>query len=389
MGKVLYVDACAGASGDMLAGALLDLGWPIEKLRELASAMGLADVGLDVAHEERRHIAAKRLMVDDSGPQPHRHLRHVLEHLEKLPRDIGDAAAKVFQRLAMAEGKVHGISPEKVHFHEVGAVDAIIDVTAFCAGLSWLGWPRVVSSPLPLGRGFVDCAHGRLPLPAPAVVALLEGVDVCSWPGLEETVTPTGAALLSTLADEFGAMPPMNFEKSGIGCGTRQGDVAPNILRLFLGNEKAEALGDEVVEIVCHIDDQSPEDLPIIIERLMAAGALDVAAAPLVMKKGRLGLQLTVMSAPNMADNLAALTLEQTSTIGLRLRGCRRMILERRGIEVQSQWGPARIKAAKSGEGWRYHPEADDVAAVCRKTGLAPAAVRAELARLAQEADTK
>lgn len=389
MGKVLYVDACAGASGDMLAGALLDLGWPIDELRRLAHAMGLTDVGLDVAREERSHISAKRLVVDDSGPQPHRHLRHVMEHLDKLPSDIGKAAAKVFHRLAQAEGKVHGISPEKVHFHEVGAVDAIIDVTAFCAGLAWLGWPRVVCSPLPLGRGFVDCAHGRLPLPAPAVVALLDGVEVTSWPGLEETVTPTGAALLSTLADKFGPMPHMTFEQSGIGCGTRQGDVAPNILRLFTGREKGAFLGDEVVEIVCHIDDQSPEDLPIIIERLMAAGALDVAAAPLVMKKGRLGLQLIVIAKPSMADALAALALEQTSSIGLRLRGTRRMVLQRRVLEVQSQWGSAKVKAAKSGTGWRYHPEADDVARICRETGLAPAAVRSELDRLAQETDSQ
>ncbi len=389
MGKVLYVDAYAGASGDMLAGALLDMGWPIDELRQLSQAMGLSDVGLDVALEERSHIAAKRLAVDDSGPQPHRHLRHVLEHLEKLPGDIGDAAARVFRRLAEAEGKVHGINPEHVHFHEVGAVDAIIDVTAFCAGLAWLGWPRVVCSPLPLGRGFVDCAHGRLPLPAPAVVALLEGVEVTAWPGLEETVTPTGAALLSALADRFGPMPQMTFERSGIGCGTRQGDYAPNILRLFAGSEKAAYPEDEVVEIVCHIDDQTPEDLPIIVERLMAAGALDVAAAPLVMKKGRPGMQLIVMAPPAMADALAAMTLEQTSSIGLRLRGCRRMVLERRGMEIQSPWGPARIKVAKADAGWRYHPEADDVARICRQTGLAPAAVRLKLSELALAADAE
>lgn len=383
MPNVLYVDACGGASGDMLAGALLDLGWPLDELRALAAAMGLADTRLEAKVVEHNHLRALRLEVDCAEKQPHRHLRHVLEHLDRLPADVAEAAGRVFRRLAEAEARVHGIEAERVHFHEVGAVDAIIDVTAFCAGLAWLGWPRLVCSPLPLGQGFVDCAHGRLPLPAPAVLNLLGGVPVRPWPAEEETVTPTGAALLSTLAHQFGPLPAMRLEAVGVGGGSRQGQCGPNIARLLTGQEDDGVLRDELVEIVCHIDDMQPEDMPLAIARLMSAGALDAAAAPLQMKKGRPGWRFIVLARPEQAEELAALVLEQTTTLGVRLRRMGRMILPRRVIEVQSPWGPARIKVSSTSQGPRLHPEADDVAAIAQRTGLAPAKVRQELTALA------
>jgi uncharacterized protein (TIGR00299 family) protein len=297
---------------------------------------------------------------------------------------VGAPAARVFTRLAEAEAKVHGKGLEDIHFHEVGAVDAIVDVTAFCAGLAWLGSPRLVCSPLPLGRGFVQCAHGRLPLPAPAVLNLLAGAPVWEWPAREETVTPTGAALVSTLA-EFAPMPAMVLAATGLGGGSRASSHAPNVVRLLLGEEaQAGALADEVSELTCHLDDMSPEDLPMVFARLMSAGALDVAAAPLIMKKGRPGLALTVLCPPALAEEMASLVLAQTTTLGVRLARLGRRILPREVITVDSPWGPARVKRARVGEGWRTHPEADDVARICRETGLAPQEVRERLAALAQ-----
>lgn len=387
MSRILYVDACAGASGDMLAGALLDLGWPLSELAAMVESMGLAgEVAVSEDAQMHQGLAARRLEVQDlhhhqqhHAPHHHRHLADVLALLERLPEPVGEAAARVFRRLAEAEARVHGAAVEDVHFHEVGALDAIVDVTAFCAGLAWLGRPRLVVSPLPLGRGFVNCAHGRLPLPAPAVMNLLVGAPISPWPAEEETVTPTGAALLTTLADAWGGLPAMRLTRVGVGGGSRTGSHAPNVCRLFLGSEGGEILADSVVEIVCHLDDMSPEDLPVALESLIAAGALDAAAAPLAMKKGRMGLALTVLAAPERAEELAALVLEQTSSLGVRLRTLERRLAPRRVVEVQGPWGPARVKVAQVGRTLRLHPEADDVARICRQTGLPPAEVRRRL----------
>lgn len=372
----------------MLAGALLDLGWPLAELEELVRAMGLKGVKVSKADERHMGFLAKRLQVEVKEDQPHRHLSEVLATLKRLPEKVAEPAAKVFQRLAQAEAKVHGVEPGQVHFHEVGAIDALVDVAAFCAGLAWLGNPRVMCSPLPLGRGFVDCAHGRLPLPAPAVLNLVEGLPVTSWPGEEETVTPTGAALVSALAHGFGALPEMRIKQTGIGGGSRPSTVGPNLVRLLLGEDARGHGHGEVVEVICHLDDMTPEDLPMVLERLMAAGALDAAAAPLYMKKGRPGLMLMVVCAPEKTDELADMVLKQTSSLGVRLRLMDRRTLFREIISLESPWGAARVKRARvsgpDGEKyWRYHPEADDVARISRETGIAPAQVRERLARLA------
>jgi len=383
VGNILYIDVCGGAAGDMLAGALIDLGWPLAELEGLVAVLGLPQVRLSAPAVEHSGIAGRRLEVEFPASQPHRHLSHVLEHLRGLPPEVGRAAAQVFERLAQAEARVHGVSPAEVHFHEVGAVDAMVDVAAFCGGLAWLGWPRVVCSPLPLGRGFVECAHGKLPLPAPAVLHLLAGRPITPWPGQQETVTPTGAALVSTLAQDFGGLPAMRLERVGVGGGSRIGDAGPNILRLLLGQEQAGLAADRVVEITCHLDDMTPEDLAIAMERLLAAGALDAAAAPLVMKKGRLGHRLTVLSPPHLAPELSAAVLRQTTSLGVRLQTLERRVLARQVVEVQSPWGPAKVKIASIDGQLRYHPEAQDVARICARTGLAPQQVRQELIRLA------
>ncbi|CAO0824097.1 putative nickel insertion protein [Desulfarculales bacterium] len=411
MPRILYIDACGGLSGDMLAGAFFNLGWPAGDLVSLLDRMGLHEVRLTFPTVEHQGIRARRLEVEGLRQHGYHHHHHnhsghghhdheirphaagdqhqglgkILVLLERLPAAIAGPATRVFERLAKAEAKVHGLSPQEVQFHEVGVVDAIVDVVAFCAGLNWLQVDRVVCSPLPLGRGFVDCAHGRLPLPAPAVVNLLEGLPVTPWPAPVETVTPTGAALVSTLVYEFGALPAMRFLGQGFGGGSRPSHGGPNLVRLILG-ESIEDLGqDSVAELVCHLDDQSPEDLPIIFERLLNEGALDVAAAPLIMKKGRPGLMLTVLCAPERAEEMARLVLEQTSSLGLRMRLSDRRLLERDQINVETTWGPVLVKRAKFGDGYHLHPEAEDVARICRETGLAPTEVRGRILQAAGE----
>lgn len=383
MAKVLYIDAIAGAAGDMLAGALVDLGWPLDELRGLVQRMELPEVELEAASASPHGIQAQRLVVKTHEHHPHRHLSHILEMLEKLPPEIGQKAAAVFTRLAQAEAKVHGTTPEEVHFHEVGAVDAIVDIVAFCAGITWLGAERIIASPLPLGRGFVDCAHGRIPLPAPAVVNLLADAPTREWPEQGETVTPTGAALITTLAHGFGPLPAMVIKGSGFGCGTRQGEYAPNVVRLILGEETGgrHCHEHEVVEIVCNLDDVIPEDLPLVIERLMAAGALDAGLTPLIMKKGRPAFALTVMADPQKADELADLVLGLTPSLGVRMRAWRRRCLHREMLEVQTPWGPVRVKKAARPGGVSHKPEAEDVHRICTEHGLSPAQVRAEISK--------
>ncbi len=385
MSKVLYVEACGGASGDMLAGGLLDLGWPLQELRGQLATMGLGQVKVEVAVQEHQGIMTRRLVVEAPEEQAHRRLSHILELLGRLPYQVAEPASRVFERLARAEAQVHGATLEEVHFHEVGALDAIADVVAFCTGLAWLGGPRLVCSPLPMGQGFVHCAHGKLPLPAPAVLRLLEGAPVYASGVQGETVTPTGAALLTTLAQEFGPPPAMRLEKSGFGGGSRPSQEIPNLLRLWLGQEEMAAGRDRVVEIVCHLDDMNPEDLPLVLERLMAAGALDAAAAPLVMKKGRLGQSLTVLSTPEKSEALAALVLEETPSLGVRLRPLERWVLAREVVTVESPWGPAKVKRARTAQGWRLHAEAEEVARICRQSGLPPWRVRRQLEDLAGE----
>lgn len=389
MARVLYIDAPAGLSGDMLGGAMLALGMPLDLVRQRVEAMGLKGVSVDRQDRTEGHLAVSRLVVELTRDEPHRSLAQVMELAGRLPGPEAALARKVFTLLGEAEAAVHGSEPGHVHLHEVGMSDALTDVAAFCAGLVHFDVGRVVCSPLPLGRGFVQAAHGRLPLPAPAVLELLRGCPVTGWPEEGETVTPTGAALAAALSHDFGPPPDMTLTASSAGCGTRSWQNAPNLVRLMLGEEpdppsKGHGHG-QVVEIACHLDDMSPEDLPMVFERIMAAGALDVAAAPLYMKKGRPGLLLSVMAEPGQVEALAQLVLEQTTTLGVRLRTWGRRTLAREVITVESPWGEARVKRARVGEGWRMHPEADDVARICRQSGLAPQEVRAELARLARE----
>ncbi len=409
--KILYIDAAAGASGDMLAGAMLDLGWPLKQLEDLLLQMGLeAEAGVGIDYPVHQGIRSSRLRVelltdvkheahhhDHHHHAPHHHehphlhshgskrgLSQIKEILSRLAhKEIAGQAERVFSALAAAEAKAHGISAEEVHFHEVGAVDAIVDIVAFCAAIAWLKPERILCSPLPLGRGFVNCAHGRLPLPAPAVLNLLQGIPVTTWPEEVETVTPTGAAILSVLVDEFTTLPSFTLFKSGVGGGSRLSAGQANLLRVLWGEKAELTLGhneDEIVEISCNLDDQLGEDFPFISETLMAAGALDVTACPLLMKKGRPALQINVLCRPDKTEDMAALLLKQSTSLGVRVSVKKRYLLPRQISAISTPWGEVRIKSAVLANGeLRHHPEAEDVLAICRRTGLSPALLRQKI----------
>jgi uncharacterized protein (TIGR00299 family) protein len=405
--KILYIDVCGGASGDMLAGGMLDLGWPLQELEKLIADMGIsAEVKVSSARPMHGGIMSNRLQVDilnvyehghdEHGHDEHRHDEHHLHYnrnlhdifalLSALPPAIAGLARRVFQRLAEAEAAIHGLSLEEVHFHEVGAMDSIVDIVAFCAALQWLKPDKIICSPLPLGYGWTQCAHGTIPLPAPAVLVLLEGVPVHGWPEQVETVTPTGAALLAALADEFGPMPAFTIRRSGVGGGKRISKQMPNLLRLLVGESSACLLSDMITELTCNLDDYNPEDLPLLYERLLAAGALDVAALNLLMKKNRPGLQLQVMCRPDQAHELADMILRQSSSLGVRMENKPRRILKRELFNLDTPWGEVKIKkVSPSGVSTRFHAESEDVLAICRRTGLTPWEVRQKISSLLGE----
>lgn len=368
--RTLYLDCFAGISGDMFLGLLLDLGFPEGELR--AGLAGLALPGWELAVERTAAgvIAATRLRVEVTTPQPHRDWAEIRELLQAAPLapQVRSRALAVFTALATAEAKVHGCPVEAVHFHEVGAVDSLIDVVGAALGLEALGIERVLASPLPLGRGSIDCAHGRLPLPAPAVCELLQGVPVYGVELAEELVTPTGAALVKALAAGFGPFPAMTIAQVGYGRGSRVlADGRPNLLRGVIGSTREVGEAREVEVISCNLDDWAPETFPWLCERLLAVGALDVLLLPAQMKKGRPGFLLQVLCRPGEGWEARRLVLSETTAIGLRSHREERWTLPRSLGTVTTELGPVRVKRVESPTGMALTPEYED----CRRLALA------------------
>ncbi|MDH4321003.1 MAG: nickel pincer cofactor biosynthesis protein LarC [Desulfobulbaceae bacterium] len=368
---VAYLDCFAGISGDMLLGALIDAGLPIAVLEEQLASLALA--GFSLSCRERQTGALRgtllEIEINETG-HPHRSLADILAILErsKLPEPTRRRATEVFRTLAEAEAKVHGCAVEAVHFHEVGGMDAIIDIVGAAIGIAHLGIDRLICSPLPMPRGWVSCAHGRLPLPAPAVCEILTGVPVYGTDFDRELVTPTGAALVKALCAGFGPMPPMVVGKVGYGCGKReQNNGQPNLLRLIIGQGQRvnEAQSVEVIET--HLDDWSPEGFPYLAEQLFEAGALDVALIPIQMKKGRPGFLLRVIGDAAVAFGLKQLILTETTAIGLRFRSEQRLTLPRRGGWVETIYGRVRAKRIETPAGIHLTPEYED----CRRIAQA------------------
>ena len=373
--RIGYFDCFSGVSGDMCLGALVGAGWPAAELEALPRRLGIEGARVEVGTARRGPFEAVRVAVHVEGRQPHRHLKHVVAMIDAgdLAPEVAEGARATFRRLAEAEAQVHGSTIEKVHFHEVGAVDALIDVVGTHEGLRALGIERVWASEIPLGSGFVDCEHGRIPVPAPATTQLLAGVPVRLGGPPFELATPTGAALLTSLVRDWGTPPPFRLERVGIGAGGRDLAEQPNVLRLMVGDadEAAARLpGRPVAVLETAVDDDNPQYVAALIPRLLEAGALDAMIVPSVMKKGRSGLWLIVIAEPADADALAQRMMSETSTLGVRLRLDRRLELPRRALEVETPFGRVALKVAElPGGGERAVPEFESVRAVAETAG--------------------
>lgn len=371
--KTLYLDTFSGISGDMMLGLLLDLGADQQQLELELAKLPVSGWQLEVGREQRHGIEGCRVRVHCEETHHHRSWSTIDRMLSEcaLSERVREVSRKFFRRLGEAEAKVHGIDIDKVHFHEVGAVDAIIDLVGTAIGLDLLGIEKVHCSPLPLARGMSQCAHGALPLPAPATLEILRDKPVVMENGEgKELVTPTGAAIVSELA-EFSRPPETLLGKTGYGVGGWKLQDRPNLLRGILCAEiKPDLPVNKIQLLETHIDDSTPEQLGDLMERLLSAGALDVGYSPLQMKKNRPAHLLKVVSRPEQAAELARLILHHSSAIGVRSQFCERFRLNRRTHAVQSEFGPAGVKLIfDEKEFLRLTPEYDDCRALALKSG--------------------
>jgi uncharacterized protein (TIGR00299 family) protein len=365
-----YLDCFSGISGDMFVAALLDAGLPAEQLFAELKKIPLGFYEFKRSRAVRGGLVGTRVEIIIPGSQPERRLAEIEALLgqAELSERAKEQALKIFLRLATVEGNLHNKPPNEVHFHEVGAVDAILDIVGACIGLEKMGISELFCSPLNVGSGHVQAAHGALPVPAPATAELLKGLPMYST-GIEaELVTPTGAAIVSTLATGFGPMPPFKVERIGYGAGERDFRGHPNLARLFVG-EKQEttepvsgAKGDEVVSMIeANVDDMNPQIYGYLVEQALAAGALDVTCSSIQMKKNRPGLLVSILCTPDRSEALADLLFEQTTTIGVRIYEARRKVLEREVVSVETPYGSVRVKVARrDGRTMNVAPEYED-----------------------------
>jgi uncharacterized protein (TIGR00299 family) protein len=402
--RIGYLECFAGISGDMLMGALVDAGAPVELLQRTTASLNLG-ADLRVSRVSRSGIQSTKIDVlvqgklhepaAATGPIEHEHDHHDHQHGHKhehptphhehehgrnlaqirsllmsadLTQRARDLSLNAFSLLAQAEGRIHGVPPEQVHFHEVGAVDAIVDIACCAAAADALDLDQWYCSPVNVGGGFVNCAHGRFPVPAPATAELLKNAPVYSAHVQVELVTPTGAALLRALDCRFESAPMMRVQSIGYGAGTRNPERFPNVLRVSLAEVAAPLGGDKVTVLECAVDDLSPEVLAHTAQLALERGALDVMSASVTMKKGRLGTLLTVLCKPADAGHLQQLLFRETSTLGIRVREENRVVLAREITPVETDFGVIRVKTGSwRGEEWNAAPEFED----CRRAAAA------------------
>ncbi|MBW2504404.1 MAG: nickel pincer cofactor biosynthesis protein LarC [Deltaproteobacteria bacterium] len=351
--KVLYFDTFSGLSGDMALGLLVDLGVPKDLICQELAELPVEGWSLTAQPDQRHGIGGTRVTVSVDSPQPQRtwsDIDQMLAH-SALRKTVKDRARKIFRCLGEAESVVHRKPLEQVHFHEVGSVDAIVDIVGTAIGLEHLAVDQVVCSPLPLSTGLTSSQHGRIPLPAPATLEILKGQPVRDAGCAKELVTPTGAAIAASVA-RFGAMPDMLLDQVGYGVGGWQLDDRPNLLRGILGRVSCPQgmETDQVTVIESHLDDCPAEWLGTLMDRLIAEGALDIAYSPLQMKKNRPGMRLTAIAEPAHADRLARTILRETSAIGVRLYEARRRKFRRDIQTIDTEWGAAEVKLIYDGE---------------------------------------
>lgn len=388
MTNTAYADCFSGVSGDMFLGALLDAGFPEAVLLEELGKLGIDGFGCTVEKHSESGIAATRIRVRSNGGQPRRTWREIRELIRRssLNPSAKERALAVFVCLAEAEAGIHGCRPEDVHFHEIGGVDAIVDVVGSVAGLEYFNIETLLCSPLPMTRGWVKCDHGLLPLPAPAVCEILRGVPVYGVDLELELVTPTGAALIKTLSSGFGRFPGMTIVKTGYGAGSHKlPEQRPNLFRLVMGQSREVREAQEVEVIETNLDDWSPEGFPYLMEQLFSLGALDVSLVPIHMKKGRPGFLLRVISPPGLAFEIKQGIFSETTAIGLRYRREKRMTLPRKVGTISTPWGPLAVKKVETPKGAVLSPEYEDCRRVARTNGVSLKEVYTAVTRLSPE----
>lgn len=390
--RIAFLDCFSGISGDMLLGALIDAGVPLDRLRDELSSLPVGGYAIRAERVLRAGIAATKVdVVLDDEVQPHRRLADVLAIIgaSRLPEPDKDAASRIFRRLAAAEGQVHGVSADDVHFHEVGAVDAIVDITGAVAGLRLLGVGALYCSALAVGSGSARAAHGRIPVPGPATALLLAEVQAPLRDGsgepTMELVTPTGAAIVAELADF--SRPAMRLQATGSGAGGRDIPGRPNVLRLFLGETDDAAAARTMLLIETNIDDMSGEVFGYVQERLLAVGAADVWFTPIQMKKNRPAVLLSVLCRPDLEGEIATLLLAETSTLGLRVQEVRRHEAAREVLRFTSSLGPVAVKVKRlAGRPPRAAPEYEECRSLAAEHGMPLVEVYAIVAREAATA---
>ena len=362
--RIAYGDLIGGVSGDMFVAALLDVGLPLDKLRaELRKIPGL-NFKIAAARDNVNGIRVMRFHVIGPSRESRRSWRQIQNLIKSshLNPDIKGTGLRIFSRLAAAEGKVHGVAAAKVHFHEVGATDSIVDIMAAAIGIRELDIDAFHFSRVPLGSGIIGSQHGPLPAPAPATLELLKELPVKGIQVEGETVTPTGAALISTLGKRFGEPPSMTIEAIGYGAGNKRFESRPNLFRLILGSDGAPWEQEEMLVIETNIDDMNPEFYDYVVDRLFAAGARDVSLSAIQMKKNRPATLLRVIADPSKREDMAKILFRETSTIGIRFYGVNRMILKRSAKTVKTRFGSVRVKVIDEPDGTkRAAPEYDDL----------------------------
>ncbi len=407
--KTIYFDCFAGAAGDMLVGALIDVGLDFTALEAELAKLGIEGYSLSSEHVLKQGVTAQKFRVNITHETHHHHhgeghshgahhhgrsysrIREILEQAP-IPEAPKARAISAFRRLGVVEAGIHGVSLDEIHFHEVGAIDSIIDVTGYFLGLHILGVERVAASPLPVGSGFVQCAHGRMPVPAPATAKLLEGALVAQSDLEGEVLTPTGALLLTESAEFFGPVPEMTITRVGYGAGDKDQPDTPNVVRAFLGESEASPESDgpptTIAVLEANIDDMSPELFPHVIEGALKAGALDAFSIPVTGKKGRPAQLLTILSPLENQDALTRFLFRETSTLGVRRRTTRRAVAEREWMEVDLPWGRVRVKRGTfEGALTNLAPEYEDCRRLAAVSGVPlKEVIEAALARARESA---
>ncbi len=361
----------------MIVASLIDAGADLAVLRDGLAGLGLAGHALSIERVCKQGFAAIRFDValNTVEKQPHRHLKHVTDILErsKVPDRVRDRSVRIFTRLAEAEARVHGTTVDKVHFHEVGAVDAILDVVGATWALELLNVERVLCSPIPVGSGTISCSHGVMPVPAPATAELLKGVPIATCDETGELTTPTGAAILTTLSEGFGSTPAMTIESIGYGAGSREGQKRPNLLRVLVGElvVSGDAEGDSVLLLETNLDDATPQIVAHCLDQVLAAGALDAWSMPIHMKKNRDGVTLSVLCRLSDRSEMERIIFAETPTLGVRRTMVERTILPRRYDTVETPFGRIRVKVGIRDGTESATPEFEDCRSAAVEHGAA------------------